>query len=254
MPKRCCLVAAFHSFPSHHQSSAHSAHAWSSQSLAPSLVLAHFPTPRMHQYCYRKLPQNSNAIRLLRLLPSRDSPEHIRCELFEYTMQNSATNLYEALSYCWGGEEKPKSVSIISDQDQKSTWELAVTENLYVALSHLRDFILPRVIWVDAVCINQTDGEEKMTQIQLMPAIYAKASRVIVWLGAAQDDSDEAFDLILSAANESLNPPNTQLERARSPRALEQKIQQLLNRPWFSRIWVRKYTNILLASVTKMQV
>ena len=203
----------------------------------------------MQQYCYRKLPQNSNVTRLLRLLPRRDSPEHIRCELFEYIIPKSSTNPYEALSYCWGGEEKPKSILIIGDQDRKNDQELAVTENLYVALSHLRDFILPRVIWVDAVCINQTDGEEKMTQIQLMPAIYAKASRVIVWLGAAQDDSDEAFDLILSAANESLNPPNTQLERARSPRALEQKIQQLLNPPWFSRIWVRKYTNIDRKSV-----
>ena len=200
----------------------------------------------MQQYCYRKLPQNSNVTRLLRLLPRRDSPELIRCELFEYIIPKSSTNPYEALSYCWGGEEKPKSILIIGDQDRKNDQELAVTENLYVALSRLQDCILPRIIWVDAVCIDQTNREEKATQIQLMPAIYAKACRVIVWLGAEQDGSDKAFDLIISAANASVTASNTQ--------PLEQEIQELLNRPWFSRVWVRKCIGLLPVGVTKTQI
>ena len=219
----------------------------------------------MQAYSYRKLPQKPNVIRLLRLLPSKVSSEHIQCELFEYTIQTSSTShMYEALSYCWGGEEKPRSILIIGGQDGKNSQELAVTENLYMALLHLRDYTLPRVLWVDAVCIDQAIEGEKVSQIKLVPAIYAKASRVIVWLGTARDDSDKAFDLIITAANasimlsstqpaqddrdnESVTSSNTQLTQddcdnesitSSNTQPLEKEIQQLLDRPWFSRVWV----------------
>ncbi|KAK1763780.1 heterokaryon incompatibility protein-domain-containing protein [Phialemonium atrogriseum] len=62
-------------------------------------------------------------------------------------------------------------------------------------LSHihtrLRDGALP--IWIDAVCINQGDGNEKTTQVREMSAIYSGAKLVIAWLGLAGDGSDVAF-------------------------------------------------------------
>jgi hypothetical protein len=76
-----------------------------------------------------------------------------------------------------------------------------VTVNLHEALSHLRDRSIERIIWVDAVCINQNDGEEKGQQIQLMAKIYGQASRVLVWLGEAADNSDQALEEIRLAGS-----------------------------------------------------
>jgi hypothetical protein len=179
------------------------------------------------KYRYSPLWQKRNIIRLLRLLPSKDVPEKLQCELFEYVLQESDVSnyLYEALSYVWGSEDTPQSIII-------DNHELAVTQNLYIALLHLRDREIPRIIWIDAVCINQADEKEKEHQIQFMPIIYAKASRVIVWLGEAKDDSDQAVESIRLGSEKSVNPSNT------GP--FQQPILQLLKRPWFHRIWVRK--------------
>lgn len=188
----------------------------------------------MSQYRYSPLSQKPNIIRLLRLLPSKGEPENIRCELSEYPLRESdaVNHPYEALSYVWGDEKNPESITIIDDRN--GCGELAVSQNLFTALLHLRDREIPRTIWVDAVCINQADKKEKKHQIQFMAAIYAKASRVIVWLGEAQADGDQALEAIRVAAENSMSVLKTrQLE--------EQAIQQLLERPWFHRIWVRNY-------------
>jgi hypothetical protein len=181
----------------------------------------------MVQYQYSPLPQEPNVIRLLRLLPSKEEPENLLCELFEYTLRESvtATSPYEALSYVWGSEDTPNYI-IIEGQ------ELAVTQNLCMVLLHLRDREIPRIIWVDAVCINQRDETEKALQIQFMAAIYAKASRVITWLGEAQDDSHRALELIRIACEESETPSNTE--------QFKPAILLLLQRQWFRRVWVRE--------------
>jgi hypothetical protein len=82
--------------------------------------------------------------------------------------------------YCGKGENKPRSV-IINDQ------RLAITQNLYSAPLHLQDHSCPRVIWADAICINQGNNREKEHQIPLMPEVYAKAGCVLVWLGEAEN-------------------------------------------------------------------
>jgi len=57
--------------------------------------------------------------------------------------------------------------------------EFSVTANLFDALSHLRYFDRPRVLWVDALCINQADVSERNRQVAHMLTIYQAASRVI---------------------------------------------------------------------------
>lgn len=162
--------------------------------------------------------------------------------------------MYEALSYAWGGSDK--SLSIFVDGH-----ELPVTANLHAALSHLRNRSLDRAMWVDAVCINQADSEERGHQVQSMAKIYANASRVIVWLGEAANDSDRAFEEIRVAAEK--QPVNHSSDRDRDSmdladyidgqsddstdrmiRSFDKMIQQavfaILQRPWFRRIWVRQ--------------
>lgn len=73
----------------------------------------------------------------------------LQCELFDYSLQDlgKRTHLYEALSYTWGGEEKPCPITIKGQN-------LNVTTNLHAALLNLRDRSLERIIWIDAICIN----------------------------------------------------------------------------------------------------
>lgn len=183
----------------------------------------------MDQYCYSPLLQDIGRIRLLRLLPCEDQQADLRCELFEYTLRESdvAYQPYEALSYVWGTKVKPQS--IIIDQQR-----LPITENLCAALRRLRSGELPRLIWADAVCINQDDDKEKERQIRFLPVVYAKASCVLVWLGEAKDGSDRALEVIRMLGEKSMQPSDM------SP-SHDSSVQQLLNRPWFRRIWVGNY-------------
>lgn len=189
-----------------------------------------------YQHSQLSLPES---IRLLRLLPSEVEPKNLRCELFEYALRRSdkVTRPYEALSYVWGSEHKPQSI-IIDNQCFK------VTQNLYAALLHLQDHDIPRIIWVDAICIDQSNETEKEQQIPLIAEIYAKASRVIVWLGEAKDDSDRALEAIRVAGKNSIDPSKiSQLQ--------SQAIAALLQRPWFRRIWVSEQGCTVLVGVIK---
>jgi len=55
-----------------------------------------------------------------------------------------------------------------------------VTSNLYYALQNLRRKFSPRTLWINAICINQKDDNEKSTQVELIAKIYKKATRVLI--------------------------------------------------------------------------
>jgi Heterokaryon incompatibility protein (HET) len=192
----------------------------------------------MSEYLYSELSV-PDRIRLLRLLPSKVDQDHLQGELFEYALRPSdnGTRPYEALSYVWfdkrsedNPEDNPQSI-IIEDQRLKITQSLRITQNLHAALMHLRDPDIPRTIWVDAVCINQDSNKEKESQIPLMADIYAKASCVVVWLGPAENESDQVLEKIrLVGENPSMLAEVESVQRA---------VVKLLQRKWFRRIWVR---------------
>ena len=96
---------------------------------------------------------------------------------------------YTALSYTWSGPVSQCSIII-------GGVPLHITENLELALRRIRGLDRPKNLWVDAICINQNDNEEKSVQVLLMGDIYANAARTIVWLGEQSADSDVAMDFI----------------------------------------------------------
>ncbi|KAI0555554.1 heterokaryon incompatibility protein-domain-containing protein [Xylaria curta] len=172
-------------------------------------------------------------------MPHQDEYAPIQCHLVDYALENSdqakGPYPYEALSYVWGAPERPRLV-------YTEMGYLTVTENLHAALSRLRDWCFPRVVWADAICINQDDEEERSTQVELMAIIYAKAIRVVVWLEehAAETYSsqrhitahgDKALECIRDAAEGRATSP---LENEMSREA----ILTLFQRSWFRRIWV----------------
>ncbi|MCJ1450113.1 hypothetical protein MMC28_000442 [Mycoblastus sanguinarius] len=111
-----------------------------------------------------------------------------------------------------------------------------VTDSIYRALRALRHGDKKRIVWIDAVCINQGDHKEKIKQVQnLMQPIYEKAQRVIVWLGAAPADLSVAFDRVQQQIKGSTERNK---ERLGDREVWAPALQDILNRRWWSRVWV----------------
>jgi hypothetical protein len=87
-------------------------------------------------------------------------------------------------------------------------------------------------IWVDAICIDQSNLEERKQQVQLMAKIYSKAHRVIVWLGREAVNAEGVLEDIRLAANEESTEHSKDMNQP--------AILKLLERQWFQRIWVRE--------------
>ncbi|KAF4624530.1 hypothetical protein G7Y89_g13640 [Cudoniella acicularis] len=141
------------------------------------------------KYPYKPLDTHKNEIRLIILNPGEENDEvscHIAHKVLtvgptlpgETIVHNDDGILgYEALSYEWGDALFGQHDITIDGHPVR------IRENLHCALSHLRLRKNPRVLWIDAVCIDQEDGRERNHQVSIMKVIYACADRTVVWLG-----------------------------------------------------------------------
>ena len=98
---------------------------------------------------------------------------------------------YEALSYTWGDSGTRTCHSISCDNQH-----LGLTLNLNLALLRLRSEKCTRALWVDQICINQTNTSERNHQVRLMGDIYRKARQVDVWLGEEDDETAMGLELM----------------------------------------------------------
>ncbi len=131
---------------------------------------------------------DTTGFRCLLLKRSTDETSPIQCVLYSFTITAPALQ-YEALSYAWGPSPPEGEQQYILCHGKK----LAVTENCISALYHLRKKYYDRLLWIDAICIDQTSIEDKNQQLQVMGVIYEKAAKVIVWLGPSTPESRLAF-------------------------------------------------------------
>jgi hypothetical protein len=178
-------------------------------------------------------------IRLLRLLPGRDD-DTLSCELFSADIHSNSK--YSAISYVWGDATK-KAAIICSGHN------FGITYNLRDALKRIRHETAERVVWADAICIDQTNNAERAHQVTLMSEIYEQAQEVLVWLGNDdQGDAQVAVDTILeinqyfdnavaqSGSQEDIpdiEESNTLLDESRW-----HAMFHLLDKQWFTRVWV----------------
>lgn len=129
--------------------------------------------PSTSDYQYSDL-SGAKHIRLLRLQPGRDR-DPIRCELYQ-TDLNTCNDRYDALSYVWGSQETLIRIQI-------GDAGLGIGPDLHHALTDLRKIDHPRLLWIDAICIDQSHVEERNVQVPLMREVYRNASRTICYLG-----------------------------------------------------------------------
>jgi len=95
---------------------------------------------------------------------------------------------YEAVSYVWG---EPEFTHYIRCRSQDS--HLKITLRMDSLLRHLRKETTVRRLWIDAICLNQADNEEKSVQVQLMGEIYSQARKVHIWLGDADSNTPKSL-------------------------------------------------------------
>lgn len=161
-------------------------------------------------------PLGRGHIRVLRLLPGRPG-DPLRCELETVEL---TTARYEALSYVWGNPTMDRKI-------QTTGQHLWITRNLYHALSYLRHETNARILWVDALCINQIDYDECQQQVSQMRDIYHLASHVVVWLGIAPFGLRKVFE------NARQNAPLTHQHYGTI-----RVVAQLLRTSYWMRVWV----------------
>lgn len=138
---------------------------------------------------YKSLDRERREIRLLELFPRSCRLSKIRphCRVFTQSLYDNPP--YLALSYVWGDANDTRIILV----DKRP---FKVTRNLYEALESNMEEEESLIVWIDAICINQVDDEEKGWQVGLMGNIYHQASRVIAWLGPAAGNSEFVMDFL----------------------------------------------------------
>lgn len=124
---------------------------------------------------YQELGTSPPFIRLFALLPSPSPDAPLEGHLQAYPLDSCPP--YEALSYAWGAEGG------LTKPIRLDSGTVLATPNLDSALRSLRREDAQRVLWVDALCINQKSAPERSHQVSLMRDIYSRCERDILWLG-----------------------------------------------------------------------
>jgi Heterokaryon incompatibility protein (HET) len=176
-------------------------------------------------------------VRILVLHPGSASDD-IKCHLGQKVplaqVPLDEVLIYDALSYVWGDEKNPDFIDLCGSR-------FAVTRNLAEALRQLRFPSSERMLWVDALCINQCDEEEKKAQVNSMHWIYKLARSVIAWLGPSNEDCRSAFgtmDLIQKLDITPISGVMTCRISNKETRNGHDPFRELMDRPYWSRAWI----------------
>lgn len=129
--------------------------------------------------------QTSTAIRLLHIYRTKDGSISGRLEAFP--LDSPLCPQFTALSYVWGPKIRDKLISLNGQHFE-------VLQNVYPILEFICDLGKFSWIWIDSICIDQQDLEELSSQVQMMSRIYKESKEMVVWLGTATKETDEAID------------------------------------------------------------
>ncbi|KAN0096690.1 Heterokaryon incompatibility protein (HET) domain containing protein [Hyaloscypha variabilis] len=203
------------------------------------------------QYQYQKLSSstdsekewlNRNQIRLLRIPRQWFFFGHLKCSLEMVDLESPPS--YEALSYRWGFRINPdqKTGGIERRRIIVNGCSMLIPRSSYELL-HARSSIWhARTVWIDAICMNQEDDEEKAFQVPLMRSIYSKAKRVVVWPGDKYD-SGMGSDMLLRVLSAYAMSDSLQYEMGgffadEIDTPGWKALMALLHNLYFTRIWV----------------
>ena len=218
--------------------------------------------------------RSASDIRLILVHPG-SFDDALNCTLIHSSLASAKLSGFEAISYRWGSSDQ---TTINLEYDAKKS-EFGVHGSVESVLRHLRrnDGQI-RTLWIDAVCIDQSNDQERADQVALMADIYSMADAVNVWLGASDHITQLAFRVIHDIYNCKKNlcpggaectcpgtahtmtrkdfqnldnnldaitqfhlhrePDQTQDQLRNVMQSSHTLISELFGNPWFKRVWV----------------
>lgn len=229
-------------------------------------------------------PLKPGQIRLVTLHPG---PGELMCSVTVVDIpkegQPSTMPPYDGVSYVWGDIERPHGIkcnysdtAVIQGTHYNfftlnTIQHVKVTSNLKALLLRLRDYEEWGTFWIDSICINQEDIQERSEQVRLMDRIYARARNVLIWLGEEDEQTPKAFQCVQSLIDlkdlpygeapwQNLTVGEGRREGGEAPLFLPLNLRsmaaldtglwdafvQLFKRPWFHRAWV--FQEVVMAS------
>lgn len=191
---------------------------------------------------YRPLDEMRQETRIL-LITKIEPPEFA----FESaSMIDDQLEAFDAISWCWGDTSAANQKNITIDG-----CGLSVSENAYEVLLELCIAKQKKRIWIDAVCINQDDKDERSQQVAMMDAIYKKATTTLVWLGKDGGAAKKAMEMIKNIVKwrqVRLNKVSCHVDHGRfcmekntDPYPLNtdwDAVSSLFSATWFTRFWI----------------
>ncbi|KAH8892930.1 HET-domain-containing protein, partial [Thozetella sp. PMI_491] len=180
-------------------------------------------------------------IRILRVWPGPD--DSVAGELQTVCLSSDACPAFTALSYTWGTGTETQEVML---SDRRLPVRAAVYSFLMgvCGTSQVGPVERDTWFWIDSICINQGDLDEKSQQIPLMETIFRQSTRTIVWLGDGSSETDEAIDFLQVLAGEESGLAEAFQKggsRGMPPRLGDKgkwvRLQSLLDHPWWRRVW-----------------
>ena len=197
---------------------------------------------RLETYNYRPLNHHQQLIRLLHVLPGQHS-EPIKADIQHASLSAIPAPLYETISYVWGNPAKTALIEL-------SGKYLRVPHNTHAALQRMRLSDKPRMLWIDAISINQDDIHERCQQVALMGRIYSSSAANLIHLcdddnigaqvlriiGRVDQEAKEATDgyKIFAATVRDGNTGDLRFSEQESDTNLDSSaVEYLLSLPWF---------------------
>ena len=196
----------------------------------------------MVAYKWDPLPESNTWIRILTLEPG-EGQQQLKGSLQSVLLEKGID--YSATSYCVGPTETPHEIRLRKADEHYS---LPITASLFAMLQRFRSRTDQRRLWIDAISIDQTNGEEKADQIMLMQKVYTYTKRVLIYLGEPDHTTPLAIDLmagIYQAVQDTpadLNLTGREWQKYHQLPLVEdaeswEPLMDFFCRPWFIRKW-----------------
>ncbi|KAF2687985.1 hypothetical protein K458DRAFT_332531, partial [Lentithecium fluviatile CBS 122367] len=191
------------------------------------------PSPSSHSSPIYGEALKSDEFRLacLSAVPNKDAPIHVTLEVYN----DDDHPEYECASYTWGGEDGDST--LCCPIYVGSYWDVLLqTKNCSSLLRFMTPWRGIRLVWVDALCINQESLVERAVQVAKMKSLYQECSRVIVYLGEDMVTDSECFPKPQSL--DSLGQMHPLFPQHHPLHELHLGPTEILSQRYFSRLWV----------------
>lgn len=183
-------------------------------------------------------PCSARQFRLLFVRPALDDSNELHVTLKVY--EHGSSVQYQTLSYVWGNvSERSKTAHVLSPHGR-----IAITPRLHDILLSIRsDYAFNKMnptkigLWVDAICIDQADPDDRLIQVASIGLIYSRSIRLIIWLGhhLYQWQEEELYDHVQKSFKRK-NPSAQDSENGSDSIATAVR---MVAHPYHTRLWVR---------------